>query len=92
MTESIEQSEYTFLFERLHGGCCDQEKVCSDIVGKPLFGFVAGEYNEQPQGIPYSFIDYLELVDWTGRVIRYDKCGAISGKNPNFLSVLGLER
>jgi hypothetical protein len=36
-------------------------------------------------------IDYLELVDWTGRVIREDKRGAISGKVPALLVMLGLE-
>jgi hypothetical protein len=92
MTESVEQSEYTSIFELLHGNCCEQKKARSDIVGKPLFGFVAGECNEQLQGIPYSFIDYLELVDWTGRIIRDDKRGAISGQTPNLLSVLGLDQ
>jgi len=92
MTESVEQSEYTSIFERIHGRCCDQEKVCSGIASKPLFGFVAGECNERPQGIPYALIDYFELVDWTGRVIRDDKYGAISGQAPNLLSALGLER
>ena len=78
MAESVEKSEYTSIFERIHGTCCDEKHTCSEITGKPLFGFVAGESNEQPEGIPYAFIDYLELVDWTGRGIRDDKRGAIS--------------
>ena len=41
---------------------------------------------------PFPLIDYLELVDWTGRVIRDDKYGAISGQTPSLLSELGLER
>ncbi|MEJ6077627.1 hypothetical protein MT391_03620 [Vibrio sp. 1-Bac 57] len=30
------------------------------------------------QGIPFSLLDYIELVDWSGRIIREDKRGAIS--------------
>ncbi|MCG6200029.1 transposase [Psychromonas antarctica] len=91
MAETVEASEYTSVFERVHGSCCDDEKTCSDFTSKPLFGFVAGECNEQPQGIPYAFIDYLELVDWTGRAIRSDKRGGISNKIPRLLSTLGLD-
>lgn len=91
MADSVEKSEFTSIFERIHGKSCNDESRHDDINGKPLFGFVAGESSEQPQGIPYSLIDYLELVDWTGRVLREDKRGAISNQIPNLLSVLGLE-
>ena len=40
---------------------------------------------------PLALLDYLELVDWTGRAIRDDKPGSISDKTPNLLSVLDLE-
>ena len=91
MAESVEKSEFTSVFERIHGTSCHDESTCSDLSCKPLFGFVAGECNEQPQGIPYALIDYLELVDWTGRVMRDDKRGAISSNMPSFLSTLGLD-
>jgi hypothetical protein len=91
MAESVESSEYTSIFERIHGIASSEDIDEQDNVIKPLFGFVADECNEQPQGIPYNFIDYLELVDWTGRVIRDDKCGAISAQIPSLLSTLGLD-
>jgi REP element-mobilizing transposase RayT len=91
MAESVEKSEYTSVFERIHGSCCDEEKACSNITCKPLFCFVVGECNDQSQGIPYALINYLELVDWTGRVIRDDKRGAISAQIPCLLSTLGLD-
>ena len=91
MAESVEKSEFTSVFERIHGTSCHDESTCSDLSCKPLFGFVAGECNEQPQGIPYALIDYLELVDWTGRVMRDDKRGAINAGLPSLLSTLGLD-
>ena len=91
MYESVEASEYTSVFERIHGTCCHEEETCSDTSCKPLFGFVAGECIKQPQGIPYALLDYLELVDWTGRVIRDDKRGALREQTPSLVSVLGLD-
>jgi len=91
MADSVEQSEYTSIFERIHGSACHKKTPCLDSFGKPLFGFVAGEFSDQPQGIPYALVDYLALVDWTGRVIRDDKRGAISELLPSLLSTLGLD-
>ena len=51
-----------------------------------------GDENEQQaQGIPFSLLDYIELVDWSGRIIREDKRGAISNQRPQLLSILGLD-
>ena len=36
-------------------------------------------------------MDYLELVDWTGRVIREDKKGHIPQKIPNILQRLNIQ-
>ena len=33
--------------------------------------------NQNSQALPFNLIDYLELVDWTGRIIREDKRGYI---------------
>jgi hypothetical protein len=33
----------------------------------------AGNHREpMPRGLPFNLIDYIELVDWTGRAIRDD--------------------
>ena len=41
--------------------------------------------------IPFAFDDYLELVDWTGRLVRSDKRGFISEDQPKILHRLGID-
>lgn len=41
-------------------------------------------------GIPFKLEEYLELVDWSGRIIRQDKRGAISEDLPSILDRLNL--
>ena len=42
------------------------------------------------RAIPFSFDDYMELVDWTGRAIRQDKCGAIDQVQPDILQRIAI--
>ncbi|WP_196158960.1 hypothetical protein [Reinekea sp. G2M2-21] len=44
-----------------------------------------------PQGLPFKLEDYLELLDWTGRVQRDDKRGDINQKLPPILTRLNIE-
>ena len=39
--------------------------------------------------IPITFPEYLELLDWTGRILRADKVGSIDSSAPNILDRLG---
>ena len=43
------------------------------------------------EGIPCSQQDYFELVDWTGRVLRADKRGAIDESQAPILKRLGID-
>ena len=56
-----------------------------------LLPFARGTHPE-PDSLPYTLQDYLLLLDWTGRVQRYDKRGAIAADEPPILSRLGIER
>jgi hypothetical protein len=47
--------------------------------------------SEKPWAVPFAFDDYLELVDWTGRVIRSDKSGHIPSGHPKILNRLGID-
>ena len=42
-----------------------------------LYPFVGNYKADMPEGIPFNLKDYIELVDWTGRIIRNDKRGYI---------------
>jgi hypothetical protein len=55
---------------------------------KPLLHFEEGIRNEQQNGVLFSYIKYLQLVDWTGRAIRDDKRGHISNGTPTILAQL----
>ena len=90
MSASVEQSEYTSVFERLHNKSHHGENK-KENTGKSLLKFLGAEHQHSPQGICYSLIDYLELVDWTGRVLRKDKRGAVSVNIPTLLVTLGFD-
>ncbi|WP_354623031.1 transposase [Psychromonas sp. MME2] len=91
MADSVEASEYTSGYERIHGVASNGGVNENNVDKKPLFGFVGDEHQASPKGIPYSLIDYLELLDWTGRILRADKRGAIYAQHPRLLNILGLE-
>ena len=40
--------------------------------------------------LPFNLKDYIELVDWTGRIIRPDKRGSIGVEQPKALAMLNL--
>jgi len=90
MNSSVEQSEYTSAFERIHSKSHYAEEN-NHAPSKPLVKFIGAEHQHQPEGICFSLIDYLELIDWTGRTIRENKIGVISEQTPALLSVLGLD-
>ena len=47
-------------------------------------------HSEPSDSIPFTFPDYLELVDWIGRQIRDDKQGYIEKEQPKILQRLTL--
>ena len=44
---------------------------------KPLLPFKHTSDIDPDNKLPMTLIDYIELVDWTGRIIREDKSGYI---------------
>jgi len=56
-----------------------------------LFAFVGNPRKDMPLGLPFKLTDYIELVDWTGRILRNTKRGSIPNCLPPALERLGIE-
>ncbi len=102
VSETLEGSEFTSIQERIaaHSAQNNQKTAAQTDVSaqaktstsKPLLAFKGGESlaNHHESGIPFCIMDYLELIDWTGRTIREDKRGAIPSHISPILNRLGV--
>ena len=54
-----------------------------------LYPFIGREEDEK--GLPFTLEGYLELVDWSGRIVRSDKRGAIPKTTPPILYRLDMQ-
>ena len=61
-----------------------------DLQPRLLMPFAGDLRQPMPRGLVFNLIDYLELVDWTGRIIKEDKRGAITQTAPLILQRLGI--
>ena len=101
MASTPEASEYTSIKERIkprfNPDLAAKEQIEHQnlirftIATKPLARFEGNEKNGQHSGILFSLVDYLELVDFTGRMIRPDKRGAIPDNLPPILERMGID-
>jgi len=44
-----------------------------------------------PPGIPFNLTEYIELVEWSGRIIREDKKGHIPQHLPDIVKRLNID-
>jgi len=58
---------------------------------KGLYPFVGNPRDEMPSGLAFKLTDYLELLDWSGRIIRADKRGSIDSQCSPILERLNIE-
>jgi hypothetical protein len=92
IASSIERSEYTSVHGRIHGNANQQMTEAPENEPiKPLYGFLGDKAQQASEGIPFSLIDYLELLDWTSRVLRDDNRGVVLGAQPQLLDALGID-
>jgi REP element-mobilizing transposase RayT len=77
-----EESEFTSIYERIRAATAASENECapSEDIIPPLLSFQ--DRTSDAQAIPFSFPEYLALVDWTGRSIREDKRGHLDARLP----------
>ena len=96
IAETPETSAFTSIEERIRSMHRDTSgtRVHQERHGRvrvPLLGFIDEVPLEQQPRLPYRWTDYLELVDWTGRILRDDKRGAIDARLPPIIQRLGIE-
>jgi REP element-mobilizing transposase RayT len=58
---------------------------------RELMPFAGNPRKHMPKGLPFQLTDYLELVDWSGRIIRTNKRGAIAEDTPPILQRLNID-
>ena len=83
--DTPESSDFTSIQDRIRQWQQRHErKQCEHL--KPLKW--KGVHSDR--AIPFSLLDYFHLVDWTGRIARQDKRGAINAELPPILVRLGI--
>jgi len=85
INNTLEDSEFTSIQDRLFAFSEQRKKTKTknkSSVDKgearcDLLSFKGGESlaNDAQKGLPFSLVDYFQLIDWTGRAIRDDKKG-----------------
>jgi len=74
MEETPEMSKHTSIKTRIEVAKANQTQP-TDLF--PFIPFIGKEREDKPEGLPFKLLDYLELIDLTGRVIRSDKAGSL---------------
>ncbi|CAD5247731.1 conserved hypothetical protein [Alteromonas sp. 38] len=83
MASTPENSNHTSIQYRLNA-------AKRRVAPKYLMPFVGNPRKDIPKGLPFLMMDYVQLVDLTGRQVREDKRGAIADTEPPILVRLGL--
>lgn len=97
IAENLEESDFTSIQDRIKqlqlyqkGDQIAESKSPRNRKPKLMsFNANAQQFDERPE-IPYKLKDYLQLADWTGRLVRSDKKSGIPLNTPRILSTLGL--
>ena len=94
IAETPEDSQFTSICARIHAlkpRDRQEAKRAPLIPARRLMPF----RNEAPSSVsslPAALSDYIQLVDWSGRAVRSDKCGAIDDGVPPILQRLNIDR
>ncbi|HDH08354.1 MAG TPA: transposase [Gammaproteobacteria bacterium] len=82
-----ESSDFTSIQARIQALQSETPQVDS----LPLKAFHTPGSKDPADTLPYSFQDYLALIDWTGRAVREDKRGSISEGIPTILERINID-
>lgn len=96
LAKTPEQSDYTSIKQRIAhwkaeaNGRNANTNDNESFQPKTLMLFVGSHRQETPRGLAFNLVDYLHLLDWTGRAIRDDQCGKIHEHTPPILQRLNI--
>ncbi|VAW88617.1 hypothetical protein MNBD_GAMMA17-2289 [hydrothermal vent metagenome] len=82
MAKTPEASKHTSIKKRIAQAQTAHIANHPQQQSKGLFPFVGNPRDEMPSGLAFKLTDYLELVDWSGRILRKDKRGTCLPNNP----------
>ena len=91
MANTPEESDHTSIQKRLSKVQTAAQPNHPQQQENQLLIFAGNPKENMPKGLPFRLTDYLELVDWTGRILRDDKRGAIPENTPPILGRLNIE-
>ena len=91
MATTPEASDHTSIQRRIEKACNAQLPNVIDQQPEQLLPFAGNPREDMPTGLPFRLTDYIELVDWSGRILREDKKGAIPEEIPEILHRLQLD-
>jgi hypothetical protein len=91
MADTPDQSDYTSIRQRIKQALKSRQPDQIKQQPDTLFPFAGYPRKAMPEGIPFRLQDYLELVDWSGRILREDKRGAILSHIPPLLQRLDID-
>ncbi len=90
--ETLDESEFTSIQARIRGAA-PENIVSTECLSPRLMPFRTGlESDREPPSLPIGLRNYIELVDWTGRIVRGDKTGFIPREAPSALTDLNLSK
>lgn len=89
MADTLEASKHTSIKKRLS---VFRHSNDDNTPAQPtnLLPFAGDPQKEMSKGLPFGLEDYLELVDWTGRIMREDKPGYIDSSIPPVLQRINI--
>ncbi len=73
MADSPEQSDHTSIKQRIGQGLKAHQPYKPEQQPDGLFPFAGYPRKDMPDGLAFNLADYLELVDWSGRIMSEDK-------------------
>lgn len=86
-----ETSKYTSIKQRINKAKSVTAPNHPGQQSKNLMHFLGNPRKHMPHGLPFRLSDYIELVEWTGRIMRDDKCGYIKNTLPPILDRLNID-